>query len=598
MPSETDIPFLVSLRGRLVFPAAALLLLITAAFALRAALLPVRFFDPDELEHLQASFLISHGWTPHKDFFEHHNHLLHYLLLPLLPAAPGPETIFAARLFMLILTGGILLATGALARALDPPLGGFLAAAWLSLDFVFLSKTLEVRPDVPAMLFLCLGMLCLLRKGGRTGIRWALAGLTFSLAFLATQKAAFPILGIALVMLLLPASDRKWTRWTKWTNYGAFAAAFLFPLLIALLYYHQQGVLLPLLKDNFLLNFAWKRRFSPLLFFAPVCLFDPFFVFWTGAGMCLALRDRRRDLRGLLPFGALGGGIAGALVSPVVYAHYYAMLMPFAAILAASALLRFLEWLPAQSGRIRFPAGLLFFLPAIPQAYLVFSSIYRYPIPLENAPLWVIISLAAGGAAWLIVSFPPRRFSAILVPACLLAAVAPRSFNLMLNYRSFTNAVFLRSLRTVHALAGPNDINRRLNRIGEDTNQNESAWSAILFNPIRSSVEFSRPVLDGWTGLGVFRYPAYYYGFLHPEVLLMLSPEEKGEKLLQALRENRPAVVLRDNAWYSFSPEVRRYIGENYVTEREEWLGGERIQIMKRRKSEGKSKKWEVGSKK
>jgi len=581
MPSEIDIPFLVSLRGRRVFPAAALLFSIAAAFVLRAELLPSRFFDPDELEHLQASFLISHGWTPHKDFFEHHNHLLHYLLLPLLPAAPGPETIFAARLFMLILTGGILLATGALARALDPPLGGFLAAAWLSLDFVFLSKTLEVRPDVPAMLFLCLGMLCLLRKGG-----WALAGLCFSLSFLAAQKAVFPILGIALAMPLLPASDRKWTRWTKWTNYGAFAAAFLFPLLIALLYYHQQGVLLPLLKDNFLLNFAWKRRFSPLLFFAPVCLFDPFFVFWTGAGMCLALRDRRRDLRGLLPFGALGGGIAGALVSPVVYAHYYAMLMPFAAILAASALLRFLEWLPAQSGRIRFPAGLLFFLPAIPQAYLVFSSIYRYPIPLENAPLWVIISLAAGGAAWLIVSFPPRRFSAILVPACLLAAIAPRFFNLMLDYRSFTNTSFLRALQTVHALAGPDEISRRLNH----TKVHGSEVQRLEFEDER--------VFDGWTGLGVFRYPAYYYGFLHPEVLLMLSPEEKGEKLLQALRENRPAVVLRDNAWYSFSPEVRRYIGENYVTEREEWLGGERIQIMKRRKSEGKSKKWEVGSKK
>ena len=583
MPSEIDIPFLVSLRGRRVFPAAALLFSIAAAFVLRAELLPSRFFDPDELEHLQASFLISHGWTPHKDFFEHHNHLLHYLLLPLLPAAPGPETIFAARLFMLILTGGILLATGAGARALAPPLGGFLAAAWLSLDFVFLSKTLEVRPDVPAMLFLCLGMLCLLRKGG-----WALAGLCFSLSFLATQKAVFPILGIALAMPLLPASDRKWTRWT---NYGAFVAAFLFPLLIALLYYHRQGVLLPLLKENFLLNFAWKRRFSPLLFFAPVCLFDPFFVFWTSAGICLALRDRRRDLRGLLPLGALGGGIAGALVSPVVYAHYYAMLMPFAAILAASALLRFLKWLPAQSGRTRFGAGLLFFLPAVAQAYLVFSSIYRYPIPLENAPFGVIIALAAGGAAWIFASVPLRRFSAILVPACLFAAIAPRSFNLMLNYRSFTNAVFLRSLRTVHALAGPNDINRRLNRIGEDTNRNKSAWSAILFNPIRSSVEFSRPVLDGWTGLGVFRYPAYYYGFLHPEVLLMLSPEEKGEKLLQSLRENRPAVVIRDNAWYSFSPEVQKYIGENYVTEREEWLGGERIQILKRRKSEVRSGK-------
>lgn len=534
--------------------ASAFLLTILAAFALRAELLRVRFFDPDELEHLQASFLVSRGLVPHRDFFEHHSHLFHYLLLPLLPPSPGAETIFSARVIMFGLAALILLAAGRAARVLAPPGAALLAAAWIALDFVFLSKTLEVRPDVPATLFLLLGLLSLLETPGPGVWRWALAGFSLSLALLCTQKAAFPILGMAGATLFLRSKNGGWTRWTKWTvwtqwtNYGAAGLAFLGPLLAYHLYFLKLGVFSQLVRENYLLHLSWKHTFSPLLFLSPVALFDPLLVVWAGAGIFLAFREAGGDRRFLLPAGALIGGALGALISPVVYAQYYAMLIPFAVVLAATALIRFLSRLPSLSGRDRFLAGSLLALPALLQGYLVFFSGYRYPIRLENGPLWAIVALGSGAAAWCIASRRPGRFSVPLVAVCLLAASVPRAFAVMIEYRSFGNGPFLRSLRIVHALSGPDDR-----------------------------------VLDGWTGLGVFRLPAYYHGFLHPEIILMLSAEGTGPDLLRALETNRPAAIIRDQSWYSFAPEVRGYIGDNYATAGEEWLGGERITVLKRK---------------
>jgi len=44
------------------------------------SLLTVRYFDPDEFEHVQFSWMISQGLVPYKDFFESHTPLTHFLL--------------------------------------------------------------------------------------------------------------------------------------------------------------------------------------------------------------------------------------------------------------------------------------------------------------------------------------------------------------------------------------------------------------------------------------------------------------------------------------------------------------------------------------
>jgi len=53
-------------------------------------------------------------------------------------------------------------------------------------------------------------------------------------------------------------------------------------------------------------------------------------------------------------------------------------------------------------------------------------------------------------------------------------------------------------------------------------------------------------VFDGYSGYGVFRPHAYRYWFLHDEVQLMLSAEELGPKVIEAIQACRAPVVVLD----------------------------------------------------
>jgi len=45
-------------------------------------------------------------------------------------------------------------------------------------------------------------------------------------------------------------------------------------------------------------------------------------------------------------------------------------------------------------------------------------------------------------------------------------------------------------------------------------------------------------VMDGWSGLGVFRDHAYYYYFVHKGVRPMMTKKERSEDVIKALKEN------------------------------------------------------------
>ncbi|HWQ27408.1 MAG TPA: hypothetical protein VNN12_00100, partial [Dehalococcoidia bacterium] len=57
--------------------------LLGALFLFRLASFSSRWFNPDELEHVHASWCIAKGMVPYRDFFEHHTPWLWYLLAPL-----------------------------------------------------------------------------------------------------------------------------------------------------------------------------------------------------------------------------------------------------------------------------------------------------------------------------------------------------------------------------------------------------------------------------------------------------------------------------------------------------------------------------------
>ena len=68
--------------GELVFWLAGVFLIL-GPFLWRLQLLMVRAFDADELQHLHSAWLVSEGFLPYRDYFQHHTPGLHYLLGPL-----------------------------------------------------------------------------------------------------------------------------------------------------------------------------------------------------------------------------------------------------------------------------------------------------------------------------------------------------------------------------------------------------------------------------------------------------------------------------------------------------------------------------------
>ena len=70
----------INAMGRFLLTQRIIFILIAVAFIIRIPTLFVRYFDPDEFEHLHAARNIYLGMVPYKDYFEHHTHFFNFLL--------------------------------------------------------------------------------------------------------------------------------------------------------------------------------------------------------------------------------------------------------------------------------------------------------------------------------------------------------------------------------------------------------------------------------------------------------------------------------------------------------------------------------------
>jgi hypothetical protein len=182
----------------------AILLAAVAAAALTAVLANVRFLQMDEFVFVRAAWLVSEGQVPYRDFFEHHTPLFYGLLAPIVGLLPERASALPAiRLVCLASSALLAAAVFALSRAVA---GGRAAAAATVLLFLvpgFVSRAIEIRPDVLAAAAFAGAAALLLRRDAATPLsRLALAGLLAATAILATQKSLQYAWGLPLVVLL------------------------------------------------------------------------------------------------------------------------------------------------------------------------------------------------------------------------------------------------------------------------------------------------------------------------------------------------------------------------------------------------------------
>ena len=329
------------------------MLLATVGFLLaRIPALPYREFDADEFEHAHAAFGLWNGMVPYKDFFEHHTPWYYYALRPLFNCF-DVATSFESGTHFLLLGRGISLVLAALSLLLVYLIGrdsegrrvGLLAALLFAAQPIFIQKTFEIRPDMPALPLFLAGLWLLLRGLATERLHWFLAaGLATGGAIMCTQKVLFVLPGTlaGLALWALPARARV-------RLFAAFIAGVLVPVALTWAAFAAQGAGGEFITNNFLLNAKWRHTKTrelgkllwssgPVLALALWGMRDSWVRFRRAGG-----RAQERPHADLVLVATMVGLFAGVAVIPVAFRQYYLMPLPIACLLAARSALSLAE---------------------------------------------------------------------------------------------------------------------------------------------------------------------------------------------------------------------------------------------------------------
>lgn len=337
-----------------------------------------RYLDQDELEHLNAAYFMTRGQTIYADFFENHPPLTAMLLQPIVRSTEDPHVlIHRARLLMLGLAAGILLATGFLARGLGGLPAAVLSAVFLLSHSFFFQKAMEVRPDVPALLFLTLALLALLRAVSGGSRRWlAMAGVLFCTAGLFTPKVIYAAGGASLATAFAawnraPSARARAAAGTLAAiGLGALAVAALAAAVMA-----RQGILRGFWTDvvgasvNMRIDALAEIRWSYLNMTIALNT-----VTWMLAalGIVVLLRRRNKPMAGEVHvlLWSVTAGLVGLFLIGAPLRQYYLTFLPPLAVLAALGALELARWIemrrsPLVAGTASIFVVLAATLPAI-----------------------------------------------------------------------------------------------------------------------------------------------------------------------------------------------------------------------------------------
>jgi hypothetical protein len=518
------------------------LALIAAPFLLRLELIERRGFNPDELEHTHFAWCISRGMVPHRDYFEHHTPWLHLLLQPLFhryDATASPDEalalLAAGRRWMWAFAGTSLALTFLIARSMKGSAAAGAAVLLLANAPVFLGKSLEIRPDVPALAFL-LGALWLVRTalvrraGDQPAARWLFGcGVALGAAAMFTQKVAFALPGFALGLAWEDQPGTP-TRGRRLRSFLPLAAGALLPPLATVCYFARAGALWPFVHQNVIVNLAWPGLGAREFLLAWVRE-DPVFVGLAAAGLGRRLPAlRRREVPGEgVAAGTLLSMVVALAFHPAVTFHYFLLFLPMAAVFGGSALVTGLSRLLAALGRVasaaRRRAGAS--LAALLGALLLWVPARMATGPEPHRVEWACLAAAAAALA---VALARRSRAAALLLVLVLASLPAAA-----------------RLRTAFARGN---------------------WMTVQgIRYVLRNVAPGEACLDGFTGLGAFRPHAFFHPFQNAHTLAIQTPAQRAE-LLSALQSGRvvPKVVF----WNHYledgvTPEVRAFLLRHYV---------------------------------
>jgi len=334
----------------------------------------VRYFDPDEFQHLEMAWLISKGIVPYRDFFEHHTPLYHLLASGLLETTryfsiSPVQSIILLRWIAVGLSGTALYLTYLLGRRLGGRGVGAAAVMLLASNGIFLTKAIEIRPDQISVLAILAASLCAAiatDRPPRQSRYWLLlCGIGCAVAVMATQKALFVLPGLGVHI---------GTRIKK--SGGALGPPALILIvggivgsLPVLSYVLAKGILPAFVDSNFLGDATWPRNYQiGLKVVVETLLGDTVFCAVFVAGLRTINRLWEKDR--LEPYGVvvrpLVSLLVGLLVMPIAQQQYFLLMLPYAAIVGGWMAIRLVD-----RAALRWPAQRF-----VPAAGIVVGMVY------------------------------------------------------------------------------------------------------------------------------------------------------------------------------------------------------------------------------
>ena len=514
-----------------------------------------RGIDPDELEHLHAACAVSWGEVPYRDFFEHHPPALYYLLQPILRITGVELPALAwSRLLMWFIGMASLAATAGLAYRTSGKIAAMVAPALLCCTTVFFWKTIEVRPDVPAMFLLVLAAYGIVALEHRRGVSSLLIGLLLGLSILFTQKSLVPAAAMIIAQPTLLRNGRNifWKTVLLQTFFIFLGVTAVWLLAIGL--FSTAGAARAFAHATVIQLFDWPVRENPMIALRATLAADLPLWFAAAAAVVATIRrlcisitkqdvitteqnvSQKENLPDCRDFLAVVVAISfiGGLLIQAAHAQYYLLWLPFVAVLAADS---FVHWGSGVFSRRSSQVVLVMvFVVLSIESELATNAIYRgndgaLPHLMEQCPrlgfsAFAILTMVILPAVVAICCVRDRRGAAVF---CLAAMAFSYAGLRNLNAVCWSKRDQVAAIAEVNRLVGPGET-----------------------------------VFDGYTNLGVFRRHAYYYWWLNRCSLAVMSSDERGPKLLAALQKSPPKVICFDENITQLSKAVRAWIAENY----------------------------------
>jgi len=517
-------------------------ILVFVSYVLRLWLLKVRQFDPDEFEHLHVAWLVSKGNLPYVDFFEHHTPWFHFFLAPFFRffdvesnSRDAVAFLFLARKLMWLLTGIILLLVFRLGKLWRDSLVGLLAVLFLVNTEIFSAATLEVRPDLFACIFwlacLVMAVQAVRLDGASSQIRWRFAwsGIFLGAGMMSTQKALFVIPGLAVALALYVLIPVRQGLRTRLLNACFVAVGACLPFFVTLGYFYLRGGAKEFIYYNFLFNFRFKDRFSPLPDLHQLLFSSPYLILFGLLGLLYSVSEIikakflcRADM--VLVPSALGV-MAGLFIVPVPHAQYYLLLLPLLALFTAAGIVKTIEMARAarqQGDRWK---------------WIVSASYY-----LLGVWIWLgVVSLGTGS---------PHPF---LVVTFWFGAAVGAAFFLWLQQPLMALAFFTLMISLPPLKRSVDVFNWR--------NTDQVSQIAYVIDHTAPTDRF----MDGFTGTGLFRPHAYFFFCLTAGIQKMLTANDFGE-LFANLESGKmkPEYIIFDNNLRRLPTATTSFFSENY----------------------------------